>query len=168
MAVDLARSLCCMARLSEQECSCLAFPGVGGVGAGLGFAIGVEEEVVVRDSLFNKLRDEEKLGAVDDRMDALLERLHGGGCLEGVREQDDGSMAALAHGHLLEGLQREVFSDAIGGEELLDDNYLVANLAEPDEEVSVRSGGVDFVAEFAEGGLGGFQPFGCGKGQQGR
>ena len=40
------------------------------------------------------------------------------------------------------------------------------DLAEPHEKIAVGGGGVDFVAELLEGGPGGVQPRGGGKGEQ--
>ena len=54
------------------------------------------------------------------------------------------------------------------GKQFLDDDDLVMDLAEAGLEIAVRGGGVDFVAEFANGNLGGVQPLGRGKGEQGR
>ena len=52
--------------------------------------------------------------------------------------------------------------------QFLDDDDLIVRLAEADEEIAVRGGGVNFVAEFLERLLGGLQPFRGGKGDQGR
>ena len=126
------------------------------------------KSVVVGDGLFDELLEQEQLGAVDDGMDALLEGLHGREGLERVAEQDDGGVAALVHGHGLQRLQRQVFLDVVGGEQFLDDDDLIVDLAEADQEIAVGGGGVDLVAEFGQGGFGGLQPFRRGKGEQGR
>ena len=76
--------------------------------------------------------------------------------------------SALGHGHFLEGLEREVFLRRVGGKKFLDDDHLVMHLAEADEKITVRGGGVNLVAEFVQRGLGGVQPFRRGKGDQRR
>ena len=64
--------------------------------------------------------------------------------------------------------QGEIFLDVVGGKQFLDDDDLVMHLGEAHEEIAVRGGGVDLVAQFLQGGLGGLQPFRRGKGDQGR
>src|SRR6476620_10026159 len=100
-------------------------------------------------------------------MDALLKGLHGRECLERVAKQDDGGVATLIHGHLLQRLESEVFADVVGRESLFEHDHLIADLAEPDKEVTVSGGGVDLVAQLGERRFGGLQPFGGGESQQG-
>src|SRR5204863_324608 len=50
----------------------------------------------------------------------------------------------------------------------LDDDQLVADLAEANQEISMGGRGMNLVAELGEGGAGGFHPFRRGEGQQGR
>src|SRR5438445_7295233 len=76
------------------------------VKAGLGFAIAVEKEEVIGNGLFDKLLDQKHFGAVDDRMHALLKGLHGREGLERIADQNDSSVSALTHRHLLDCLER--------------------------------------------------------------
>ena len=57
-------------------------------------------------------------------------------------------------GHGLERLEREVFLGRVGAEEFLDEHDLIMHLAEAHQEIAVRGGGVDLVAQFLQGGLG--------------
>ena len=139
-----------------------------GMPLALGSWWGLLAFVLTIPALIWRLLDEEEFGGVDDGVDALLEGLHRSEGLEGIAEQDDGGVAALAHRHVLNGLQGQVFADVVGGKEFLDDDDLIADLAETDKKIAVGGGGVDLVAQFGEAGLGGFEPFGGGKGQQGR
>ena len=67
-------------------------------------------------------------------------------------------MPALVHGHLLKGLKSQVLGDIIGGEALLEDDDLIADLAEANQEVAVGGGGVNFITELTEGGPRGIEP----------
>ena len=127
----------------------------GGVSACLGLAEAVEEESIIGDSFFDELLEEEQLGAINYRMDALLEGLHGGESLIGVAEEDGGRMAALAHRHMLQGLQRQVFTDFVSGEQFLDNDDLITNLAETDQKIAMGGGCMDFVAQLGERSFGG-------------
>ena len=139
-----------------------------GIDAVLDFAEAVEEQVVVGHGLFDQLLEQEHFGTVDDDVDAVFEGFHGRERLERIAEQNDGGMAALVDGHGLKRLQREIFVNVVRAEQFLDHDNLVVGLAETDEEIAVGGGGMDLVAEFAQGGLGGLESFGCGKGDQGR
>src|SRR5262245_14241955 len=130
------------------------------VRAVLGFLIAVEEDSVVSDCLFDELFEEEELRAVDDGVDALLESLHWCEGLERITEQDHGGVAPLAHGHALERLKGEIFADVIGGEKLLDNDDLIADLAKADKEIAMGRGGMNFIAELGQGSFGGVEPFG--------
>ena len=134
----------------------------------LDFAEAVEKNVIVGDRFFNELPEQEHLGAVDDGVDALFESFHRHKRLKRVAEQEDGGVAALADGHLLQRLQREVFLNAVCAEPFLENDDLIAHLAEAHEEIAVRGGGVDLVTQFDQGAFRGFQPFRSGKGDQGR
>ena len=82
----------------------------------MGFAISVQEEVVIGYGLLDELFDQEQLGAVNDSMDTLLKGLHGRESLKGIAQEENGGVAALAHGHVLKGLKGKILSDAIRGE----------------------------------------------------
>ena len=58
--------------------------------------------------------------------------------------------------------------DVVRREQFLQHHHLVADLAEADQEIAVRRGGVDLVAEFDQGGSRRLEPFRRGEGQQGR
>jgi hypothetical protein len=60
-----------------------------------------------------------------------------------------------------------VFLNVVRGEQFLDDDDLIMDLAEAHQKIAVRGGGVDFVAQPLQGDLGGLKPFGRGKGDQG-
>ena len=75
-------------------------------------------------------------------------------------------MTSLIHGHLLKSLQREVFLKIVGGEPFFDNDDLIVYLRETDEEVAVRGGGVNFVAEFLHRIFHFFQPLRRGEGDQ--
>jgi len=137
------------------------------VGTVLSFVIAVKEEGIIGDGFFDQLLEEEQLGTIDDRVDALLKSLHRGKRLERIAKENDCGCAALTHGHALEGLQGEILADVIGGEEFLDNNYLVPDLAESDQEVAVSRRGVDFIAQLGQGCFGGIEPFRGGESQQG-
>jgi hypothetical protein len=87
-----------------------------GMGASLGFLEAVKKEGVVGNRLFDELFQQEKLGAIDNGMNALLKGLHGGEGLKRVAKKNHRGMAALTHGHVLQSLQREIFGNDIGGE----------------------------------------------------
>ncbi len=57
-------------------------------------------------------------------------------------------------------------AEVVGGEQFLDDDNLIVDLAEADQKIAMRGRGVDFVAELGQGGPGGFEPFGGGERQQ--
>src|ERR1043165_3062878 len=69
--------------------------------AELAFAEGVEEEVAVGHGLLHELDEEEHLIWIEDGVDAVLEGLEGVEGGEGIAEEQDGAMAAPAHGHAL-------------------------------------------------------------------
>src|SRR5689334_8199516 len=85
-------------------------------GARMGFAISVQEEVVVGHGLLDELLNQEELGAVNDSMDALLKGLHGSEGLKGIAQKENSGVASLAHGHVLKGLEGKILPDAIRGE----------------------------------------------------
>src|SRR5438876_9687980 len=130
-----------------------------GISPGLGFAVAGQEEIVVGNRFFDELLQQEQFGAVNDRMDALLEGLHRSEGLKGIAEQDHRRVAALGHRHGLQGLQSEVLADSVSGKQFFEDYYLIANLAEANEEVPMGRRRMDFVAQFGEGGFGGVEPF---------
>src|SRR5208282_3260947 len=136
---------------------------VTGVNTSLDVAEAVDKNVVVGNGFFDELLEQEHLGAVDDGVDALFESFHRHKGLKRVAEQDDGGMAALADGHLLQRLQREVFLNAVRAEQFLDDDDLVTNLSEAHDEIAVGGGGVNLVSQLHEGAFGDFQPFRSGK-----
>src|SRR5260370_27434655 len=76
----------------------------------------IEKNGVIGDGFLDKLFEQEKLGAVDDGVNALLECLHRRKGLEGLPEKDDRRMASLTHRHVLKGLKREVFADVARSE----------------------------------------------------
>ena len=67
-------------------------------------------------------------------------------------------MAALVHRHVLQGLQREIFGHVIGGKAFLQNDHLIANLAEPNQEIAMGRGSMDLKSELGEGAAGGFEP----------
>ena len=99
-------------------------------------------------------------------MNALLEGLQRREGLERIAKENDGGVAALAHGHALQRLQGQVFARVVGHKQFLEDDDLVVELAEADQEITVRRRGVDFVAEFSQSRPGGFEPFRGREGQQ--
>jgi len=133
---------------------------------GLGFAIGMQEQRVIGYGFFDELFEKEKLGAVDDSVDALLEGLHRREGLKRIAEENDCCMAALAHWHVLNRLQSEIFVEVVGGEPFLENDDLVADLAETDEEIAMGRSRVNLVAQFGQGAASGFEPLRGGKGQQ--
>ena len=139
-----------------------------GINAALDFSKAVEKQVVVGDGLFDELFEQEHFRAADDGMDAVLEGFHGREGLEGVAEQKNGGMAALVDRHGLQRLQGQVFLKRVRRKKFLDDDDLVMDLVEPHQKIAVGGGGVDFVAQFAQGVLGDLQPFRRGEGDQGR
>jgi len=148
------------------KAGCLRF--ARGKNSGLDFVIAVQKHGIVRDRLLDELFDEEHLRTVDDGVDALLKGLHWGKGLEGFAEKDDGRVTALIHGHLLKGLQREIFLQRVRGETLFEDDHLITCLAEPDEKITVGCRGVDLVAQFLQCRFGAFEPFWRRECQQGR
>lgn len=128
----------------------------------------MEKKIVVGDGFFDELFEQEHFRAVDDGVDAVLEGFHRHEGLERFAEQKNGGVAALVDGHFLQRLEREIFLDGVGTETLLDDDDLIMRLAEANEEITVRRGGVNLVAEFVERLLGGFEPFRRGERDQGR
>src|SRR5436190_24386274 len=92
-------------------------------------------------------------------MDALLKGLQRRESLKGAAKQKNRCVPALVHGHLLQRLQRKVFLDAVRREQLLENYHLVTDLAETDQEVAVGRRGMDFEAQFIEGGFRGVEPF---------
>src|SRR5947208_2876380 len=106
------------------------------------------EQSIVGDGLFDELLEEKQFRTVNDGVDALLKGLHGREGLEGVTEQNNGRVAALGHGHVLQRLQRQILAQGAGREELFQDDDLILNLAKANEKVPVRGGRMDLVAEF--------------------
>src|ERR1051325_3477425 len=135
---------------TPKQTDCNSLRCGGGMDAILGFAEAAEEERIVSNGFLDQLFEQEQLGTVDDRMHALLEGLHRCEGLKGFAKQDDRRVASLVHGHGLERLQGEVFVERVGGEQFLDDDDRVTNLAEAHEEVTVRCGRMDLVAEFGQ------------------
>ena len=133
-------------------------PGSFRVALGLSLLVTLEEKEVLGHGLVDQLLEQEQLGGVDYGMDALLKCLHGGEGLEGIAQEDDGGMTALAHGHDLKGFQGQILINGIGGKQLLDDDHLVTGLVEARQEVAVRGRRVDLVAQILEGGLGDIEP----------
>ena len=105
---------------------------------------------------------------VDDGVDAVFEGFHRRKGLKRVAQQNHRRMAALAAGHGLQRLKREVFVNGVRAEKFLDDDDLIMKLAETHDEIGVRGGGVNLVTEFLQGGFRGFEPFRRGKGKQRR
>ena len=138
----------------------------GGINALLGFAEAVLKNCVVGDGFFDELFQQEQFRAVNHGVNALLERLHGREGLERVAEQNQRGVPALAHGHVLQRFHRQVLARVIGGEHFLDDNRLIADLAEANEEIAVGCRRVDFIPQLVQSSLGGFEPLRGGKGQQ--
>jgi hypothetical protein len=58
----------------------------GGVNAILNFPEAVQEKRIIVHSLFDKLFKQEHFGAVNDRMNAMLESLHGRKSLKGTSQ----------------------------------------------------------------------------------
>ena len=133
----------------------------------LGFAISMQKESIVRDSFLDELFEQEKFGAIDHSMDALLKSLHRSESLERVTEQYHGRMSSLAHRHALQCLKREIFTHIIGGKALLQNHHLVPHLAEPNEKIAVRGRGMDLVAQFSERRPRCLEPVGGRKGEEG-
>src|SRR6185369_11368543 len=77
----------------------------------LSFVEAVQEQTIVGNGFLDELFEEEEFGAVDDRVDAVLKGLHRGECLERVAKHDHCGVASLAHGHRLQRLERQVFTD---------------------------------------------------------
>ena len=120
----------------------------------------MQKEIIVGHGFFDQLAQQKQFRGIDDSVDALLIRLLGGERLEGGAEQDDRGVAALVHGHVLQGMQRGVFLDGIGGKQFFNNHHLVADLGETDQKIAVRGRRMDFVTKFLQCGLGGFEPFG--------
>ena len=137
-----------------------------GVEARLNVGEAVQEHRVVGDGFLDQLMNEEQLGAVDDGVYTMLERLHRSEGLERFPDEDDRGVPPLADGHALQRLQRQVFFERVRGKAFFDDDHLVVDLAEADQKVAVCRGGVNLVAELLEGLLDFFQPFGRGEGEQ--
>ena len=123
------------------------------------FAVAMHEQRIVSNRFFDELLEQEQFRAVDDCVDAELERLHRRESLERVAEQQYGGVTPLAHRHFSQRLQGQILCHAIGREAFLQDNDLIANLAEANEEVAVRGSGVDLVAQFSQSRPGGVEPF---------
>lgn len=137
------------------------FARFAGVHAFLHLTETVLKHGVVRDGFLDELLEQEKLGAVYDRMDALLKSLHGREGLERVTKQNDSCMTTMTHLHSLERLEREILLRGVGGKTLFDNHDLIAHLAEADQKVAMGGGRVNLIAQFLQRGLGRFQPFGC-------
>ena len=122
--------------------------------ATLGLAVGVQEHVVVCNGLLDELDEQEHLGRIHHRVDALLVSLHRieGGHVE--PKQDDGRMASHAHGHALQSDEALVLLWRRRGEEFFEDYHLIGDLAEFVKELTVVDGGMDLVAQLVERGLG--------------
>jgi hypothetical protein len=130
-----------------------------GVKARLHIIIAVQEHPIIGDRFFEELIDEKEFRTVNDRMDAVLERLHGREGLEGFADENEGGVATLAHGHPLQRLERQVFIKSVRGEAFLDDHNVISYLTKAHEKVAVCGGGVNLVAELLERFLDLFQPF---------
>ena len=139
-----------------------------GKDAGLDFAEAVQKQFVVGHGLFHQLLEQKHFGTADDGVDAVPEGFHGREGLERIAEQNDRGMAALVDGHGLQRLEGEIFVNGVCAEQFLDHDHLIMRLAEAHEKIAVRGGGVDLIAQFLQRGLRGLQPFGRGKGDQGR
>lgn len=144
------------------------FHGRGGVEPGLHVLEAVQEHLVVCDSFFEELFDQEQFGTVDDGVNALLNRLHRCERLKRFANENERRMPTLAHGHALNRLEREILLKIVGGKPFFNHHDLITHLAESHEEVAVGGGGVNFVTEFLKRLFDFFQPFRRGKRNQSR
>ena len=101
-------------------------------------------------SLFLELLEQKHFGTADDGVDAVPEGFHGRERLERIAKQDDGGVPPLVDGHGLQCLEREIFAKIVGGKKFFEDDDLILHLAEAHEEITVRGGGVNLVAQVAE------------------
>src|ERR1035438_8580601 len=99
----------------------LCFRGAG-IGLVLGLAETMQEQRIIGDGFLNQLLEQKQLRTVDDRINALLERLEGCKGLKGVSQKDDGRLAALVHRHSLQRLQGQVFPWVVGRKWFFEDN----------------------------------------------
>ncbi len=112
------------------------------------------KQVVVGDGFLDELNEQEHFGGIDDGVDPLLERLQRIKRGQGKTEQNKYGMAAVVHRHSLDGQQALVFGGRGGGEGFLQDDDVIGDLAELVKKLAVIDGGMDFVAELIQGGLG--------------
>jgi len=119
------------------------------------FAEGAEEQVVFGDGLLDQLADHGDFRIVDNAMDALGKGLEGVEGFKGAAEQEEGGVAALGHGQLLQELKARVGLHRVDGEDVLDDDDLVVDLVETGLELDARFDEMDFVAHFEQDGLDG-------------
>lgn len=148
-----------------MEGSCLASAALLGVSvsgqeASRRFAIAMHKQRIIGNRFFDKLLEEEQFRAVDDRVDAELERLHWRESLERIPEQQYRGVTPLAHWHFLKRLQSQILRNTVGRETLLHNHDLISNLAEANEKITVRGGCMDFVAQFGQRRPRGVEPFG--------
>jgi hypothetical protein len=68
-------------------------------------------------------------------------------------------VTSLAHWHFLKRLQGEILFNAVAGEAFLQNNDLISDLAEANQEVAVRGGGMDFLAQLSQSRAGSVEPF---------
>lgn len=74
-------------------------------------------------------------------------------------------MPALVHWHVLKCLKRQILINRVGGEQLLNDYYLVSNLGEAVQEIAMGCSGVHFITKLVQGCSGGLQQLRGGEGQ---
>lgn len=124
------------------------------------FAIAMHKQRIIGNRFFDKLLEEEQFRAVDDRVDAELERLHWCERLKRVAKQQYRGVSPLGHRHFLKRLEGQILRNTVGCETLLHHHDLISNLAEANKEITVRGGCMDFVAQFGQCRSRGVEPFG--------
>src|SRR4051794_30115314 len=97
----------------------------------------MEEDVVIGDRFLNELDEQEYFRRIDHGMDSLLKGLHrieGG---KGGAHQDNDGVAALRHGHALQGQQSLVLLQSASAKGIFQDNDLVGRLGEFVQKLAV-------------------------------
>ena len=115
----------------------------GGVNTILNFPETVQEKRIVGHSLFDKLVKHEHFGAVNDRVNAMLESLHGRESLKRAAEQNDCGVAALADGHCLNSPQSKVLFNLVCAKKFLNDDDFITHLGKTRQKVTMCGCGME-------------------------
>src|SRR5947208_1745531 len=113
-------------------------------------AEGVQENVIVGHRLLNQLNEQKGFRRIDHRMHSLLKGLHGIESSESSTDKDHYRVAALGHGHSLQGQEAFVFLKGAPAKYIFKDHHVIRCLRKLVEELSMIGRGVHLVAELIE------------------